>query len=111
MTSGTATPRSDRRGGRATLEGRRLGVPGVLFLEIDGLAHDVLRAAMRRGNAPTLAAWMRDGQPPLIDWESDWSSQTGALPGGDPARLQLRHAGLPLVGEGPRRGDRHEPSA
>ena len=30
--------------------------PGVLFLEIDGLAHDVLRRAMRDGNAPDARA-------------------------------------------------------
>ena len=28
-------------------------VPGVIFLEIDGLAHDVLRRAVRDGNVPT----------------------------------------------------------
>jgi hypothetical protein len=31
------------------------------------------------------------------------------LPGGDPARRQPRHAGLPLVGEGAGAGDRHQP--
>src|SRR5205809_1024263 len=32
-------------------------VPGVLFLEIDGLAHDVLHRALAAGDAPNLAAW------------------------------------------------------
>ena len=39
-------------------------VPGLLFLEIDGLAHDVLLRAIRDGNAPTLARWLRDGLAP-----------------------------------------------
>ena len=33
------------------------------------------------------------------------------LPGRDPARRQRGHAGLPLVGEGARRADRHQPPA
>ena len=52
--------------------------PGILFLEIDGLAHDVLRRALRDGNAPTLAAWLADGSHRLARWETSWSSQTGA---------------------------------
>ncbi len=34
-------------------------VPGVYFLEIDGLAHDVIRRAIRDGHLPTLARWVR----------------------------------------------------
>ncbi|HET7509984.1 MAG TPA: phage holin family protein [Solirubrobacterales bacterium] len=57
-------------------------VPGVLFLEIDGLAHDVLLRAMQDGNAPTLARWARGGSHKLRRWETDWSSQTGACQAG-----------------------------
>jgi uncharacterized membrane protein YvlD (DUF360 family) len=57
-------------------------VPGVLFLEIDGLAHEVLRRALRDGNAPTLARWLREGTHRLAPWETDWSSQTGACQAG-----------------------------
>jgi uncharacterized membrane protein YvlD (DUF360 family) len=53
-------------------------VPGVLFLEIDGLGHEVLARAMRDGNAPNLARWVQDGSHHLMRWETDWSSQTGA---------------------------------
>jgi uncharacterized membrane protein YvlD (DUF360 family) len=56
--------------------------PGVYFLEIDGLAHDVIRRAVRDGNAPTLARWLHDGSHHLIRWETDWSSQTGACQAG-----------------------------
>jgi uncharacterized membrane protein YvlD (DUF360 family) len=53
-------------------------VPGVVFLEIDGLGYDVLRRALRDGNAPHLARWIEDGTHRLVRWETDWSSQTGA---------------------------------
>jgi uncharacterized membrane protein YvlD (DUF360 family) len=66
-----------RRGDRTESD-----VPGVIFLEIDGLAHDVLRRAMRDGNAPTLARWLRDGSHRFVRWETDWSSQTGACQAG-----------------------------
>jgi uncharacterized membrane protein YvlD (DUF360 family) len=53
-------------------------VPAVIFLEIDGLAHDVLQRAIRDGNANTMGRWIRDGTHHLLRWETDWSSQTGA---------------------------------
>lgn len=57
-------------------------VPGLLMLEIDGLAHDVLLRAIRDGNAPTMARWLRSGTHELRRWETDWSSQTGACQAG-----------------------------
>ena len=57
-------------------------IPGVLFLEIDGLAHDVLLRALQDGSAPTLASWVRGGSHRLRCWETDWSSQTGACQAG-----------------------------
>ena len=60
----------------------RTEVPGLFFLEIDGLAHDVLARAMRDGNAPTLSRWLREGSHRLTRWETDWSSQTGACQAG-----------------------------
>ena len=56
-------------------------VPGVYFLEIDGLAHTVIQRAIRDGNAPTLARLAHDSHR-LIRWETDWSSQTGACQAG-----------------------------
>jgi len=70
--------RQARRGGGAI----ETDVPGVLFLEVDGLAHAVVSRAMRDGNAPTLARWLREGSHRLIGWETDWSSQTGACQAG-----------------------------
>ena len=56
--------------------------PGVLFLEIDGLALPVLRRAMRDGSAPTMASWLAGGSHHLMEWETDLSSQTGASQAG-----------------------------
>jgi uncharacterized membrane protein YvlD (DUF360 family) len=57
-------------------------VPGIVFLEIDGLALPVLRRAMRDGNAPTMARWLADDSHRLTEWETDLSSQTGASQAG-----------------------------
>ncbi len=57
-------------------------VPGIIFLEIDGLALPVLRHAMRDGSAPTMARWVAEGGYRLAEWEPDLSSQTGASQAG-----------------------------
>jgi uncharacterized membrane protein YvlD (DUF360 family) len=57
-------------------------VPGIIYLEIDGLGLPVLRRAMRDGNAPCMAAWLADGSHRLVEWETDLSSQTGASQAG-----------------------------
>ena len=56
-------------------------VPGIVYLEIDGLALPVLRRAMRDGNAPNMARWARHTHR-LAEWETDLSSQTGASQAG-----------------------------
>ena len=56
--------------------------PGIVFLEIDGLAKPVLQRAMRDGNAPTMARWLADDTHRLLEWETDLSSQTGASQAG-----------------------------
>ena len=56
-------------------------VPGIVYLEIDGLALPVLQRAMRDGNAPNMARWARETHR-LAEWETDLSSQTGASQAG-----------------------------
>src|SRR4051812_1568967 len=51
-----------RRKGRVTTD-----VPGVVFLEVDGLALPVLQRAMRDGNAPNLARWLSEGSHELAE--------------------------------------------
>jgi uncharacterized membrane protein YvlD (DUF360 family) len=70
--------RQARRRGQAV----ETEIPGLLMLEIDGLAHAVLLRALRDGSAPTLAGWLRSGSHRLHRWETDWSSQTGACQAG-----------------------------
>ncbi len=57
-------------------------VPGILYLEIDGLARPVLQRALRDGHAPELARWVATGSHRLGEWETDLSSQTGASQAG-----------------------------
>jgi uncharacterized membrane protein YvlD (DUF360 family) len=57
-------------------------VPGIVFLEIDGLALPVLRDAMRDGSAPFMASLISDDDYRLTEWETDLSSQTGASQAG-----------------------------
>jgi uncharacterized membrane protein YvlD (DUF360 family) len=56
--------------------------PGILFLEIDGLALPILRQAMRDGSAPNMARWVAEDGYELSEWEPDLSSQTGASQAG-----------------------------
>ena len=56
--------------------------PGVLFLEIDGLAEPILRQAIDSGYMPTLKRWIEDGSHTLMSWEPDLSSQTSASQAG-----------------------------
>ena len=72
------TRRVAKRQGGAT----RTDAPGIIFLEIDGLALPVLRDAMRDGSAPTMASWIADDGYHLTEWETDLSSQTGASQAG-----------------------------
>ena len=53
--------------------------PGFLFLEIDGLSEMILRQAMDKGFTPTMKRWVDLGSHQLIGWETDFSSQTGAM--------------------------------
>jgi uncharacterized membrane protein YvlD (DUF360 family) len=57
-------------------------VPGVFFLEIDGLAEPVLEKAMELGYTPTMKRWLEEGSHKLIGWETDLSSQTSASQAG-----------------------------
>src|SRR5215211_3376387 len=57
-------------------------VPGIVYLEIDGLALPILRDAMRDGSAPNMARWIAEDGYRLAEWEPDLSSQTGASQAG-----------------------------
>jgi uncharacterized membrane protein YvlD (DUF360 family) len=76
------TLRTTQRIARRTGGQIRSSEPGIVFLEIDGLALPVLRRAMRDGNAPEMARWLAEDGYALTEWETDLSSQTGASQAG-----------------------------
>ena len=78
----TYTFRVVQRIARRSKEQTRTEVPGIIFLEIDGLGLPILRRAMRDGNAPVMASWVGRGTHRLDEWETDLSSQTGASQAG-----------------------------
>ncbi len=55
---------------------------GIIFLEIDGLAFNILNEAIEKGDMPTLKRWLNDGSYKITPWETDLSSQTGASQAG-----------------------------
>jgi len=71
-----------RRVARRTGRPVATDAPGIIFLEIDGLALPVLRRAIRNGTTPVMARWLEDGGQRLAGWETDLSSQTGASQAG-----------------------------
>ena len=71
-----------RRSARREREPIETDVPGVLFLEVDGLAEPVLASALAAGLMPHLASWLERGTHRLTRWEPDLSSQTGASQAG-----------------------------
>jgi len=56
--------------------------PGVIIVEIDGLAYEVLREAVDRGEMPTMKKMIESNDYNLRMWETDLSSQTGASQAG-----------------------------
>lgn len=56
--------------------------PGVIIVEIDGLAHDVLCEAIEKGYMPTVKEMIDSKSHTLREWETDLSSQTGASQAG-----------------------------
>ena len=56
--------------------------PGILYLEVDGLGEAQLRKALDKGHMPNLARWIASGTHQIVGWETDFSSQTGAMQSG-----------------------------
>jgi uncharacterized membrane protein YvlD (DUF360 family) len=71
-----------RRVSRRQGKPQRTSVPGIVFLEIDGLALPVLQRAIRHGSAPVMGRWIEERGYRLLEWETDLSSQTGASQAG-----------------------------
>ena len=56
--------------------------PGVIIVEIDGLAYEVLCEAVERGDMPHIKEMIDSDHYTLRMWETDLSSQTGASQAG-----------------------------
>lgn len=68
-----------RRRRRTGTDSGRSGPPGTVFIQLDGVGHDVLARAADEGLMPTVAQWLADKEGHrLTPWRTDWSSQTGA---------------------------------
>lgn len=61
---------------------QRTDQPGVVIVQIDGLAHSVLRRQVRAGQVPVMSRWLRSGSHRLIQWEALLPSQTSASQAG-----------------------------
>jgi len=65
-----------------TLQAKRAAAPserpGVLILQIDGLAYPILAARIRAGSVNTMAGWVRNGTHKLSRWEALLPSMTSA---------------------------------
>jgi hypothetical protein len=76
-----------RQSRRARAQATSSTVPGVVFLQIDGLSAPLLRWAIRSGNLPTLSRWVRSGTHTATQWQVQLpsttpASQAGILHGG-----------------------------
>ena len=97
--------RVTRRIARARARSSAPNVPGIIFLEIDGLALPVLRDAMRDGSAPGDGALDRGGRLPARGVGDRPVVADRREPGGDPARLERGHPRVPVGREGARAHD------
>src|SRR6478672_1812387 len=57
-------------------------VPGVVFIQVDGLSAPLLRWAIRSGDLPTMTRWVRSGSHTLTEWHVQLPSTTPASQAG-----------------------------
>ncbi|MFI5897733.1 phage holin family protein [Actinoplanes sp. NPDC051513] len=60
----------------------RTDVPGVVFVQIDGLSAPLARWALETGNLPTLGRWLRSGSHVLTEWHAQLPATTPASQAG-----------------------------
>jgi uncharacterized membrane protein YvlD (DUF360 family) len=56
--------------------------PGLILIEIDGLAEPILRRAIEAGRMPTLKRWLDEGSHRLVAWETSLPAQTSSMQAG-----------------------------
>ena len=67
-------------------------VPGVVIIQVDGLAFPLLAAQVRAGTMTTLARWIRSGTHRMMEYTADLPSQTST---GQAGLLHGNAAGIP----------------
>src|SRR4051812_15577661 len=60
----------------------RSDLPGVVFVQIDGLSAPLARWALDTGNLPTLGRWLRSGSHSLAEWHARLPATTPASQAG-----------------------------
>jgi len=60
----------------------RSAVPGVVFVQVDGLSAPLARWALEAGNLPTLGRWLRSGSHSLAEWHARLPATTPASQAG-----------------------------
>jgi hypothetical protein len=66
-----------------TLRRSRPGTaPGLIMMQLDGVAEPVLRWSIRAGNLPTLGHWLRSGSHTMRSWHTGLPSTTPASQAG-----------------------------
>jgi hypothetical protein len=53
-----------------------LDEPGIVLIQIDGLAEPIVRSEIEAGRMPTLARWLASGSHTMVGWECDVPSMT-----------------------------------
>ncbi len=76
--------RTDRKssGDKARIKKLKKMKPGILFIEIDGLAEPIMRKAIENGKMPTLKSWLENKNYKLVHWVTELASQTSASQAG-----------------------------
>ncbi|MEV6487826.1 alkaline phosphatase family protein [Actinoplanes sp. NPDC051633] len=75
--------RRRQSGGLLTFRRPRPGTePGMLIVQLDGVAEPVLRWAVRAGNLPTIGHWLRSGSHTMRGWHTGVPSTTPASQAG-----------------------------
>ena len=67
-------------------------VPGVVVIQVDGLAFPLLAAQVRSGTLATLSRWIRSGSHRMMEYTADLPSQTST---GQAGLLHGNAAGIP----------------
>ena len=67
-----------RMGARGARDTERSDVPGVVFVQLDGVPAPLLENEIRAGNIPTISRWVRSGSHTWTEWTARVPSTTPA---------------------------------